>query len=95
MEKILLDGADFTSREILHTILQEKLHLPDYYGRNLDALWDLLTTDFSKKMIVVRNPQSIKDNLGGYGETLLGVFRELAIKNRNITFVYSYPFPLE
>ena len=28
---------------ITHKILKEKLELPDYYGENLDALWDCLT----------------------------------------------------
>lgn len=43
MEFLNLDGRQFTSEEILHKILKEKLDLPDYYGENADALWDCLT----------------------------------------------------
>ena len=33
-----------TSRE-MHAAIQEGLKLPEYYGKNLDALWDCLTGD--------------------------------------------------
>ncbi|MDM5191428.1 barstar family protein [Bacillus hominis] len=43
METIQLDGRKFTSKEIMHKILKNKLDLPDYYGENANALWDCLT----------------------------------------------------
>ncbi|CUB12762.1 Barstar [Bacillus cereus] len=43
MEKIHLDGRMFTSKDVLHKTLKNKLDLPDYYGENANALWDCLT----------------------------------------------------
>jgi len=43
MEFIKLDGRQFTSEEVLHKALKEKLDLPHYYGENTKALWDCLT----------------------------------------------------
>ncbi|MED3615427.1 MULTISPECIES: barstar family protein [Bacillus cereus group] len=43
MEFLKLDGRQFTSEEVLHKVLKEKLDLPHYYGENADALWDCLT----------------------------------------------------
>lgn len=43
MEFIKLDGRQFTSEEIFHKALKEKLDLPHYYGENANALWDCLT----------------------------------------------------
>ena len=43
MNKIILDGKDFKTKEELHKVLKEELELPEYYGENLDALWDCLT----------------------------------------------------
>ncbi|PEM44303.1 hypothetical protein CN636_12985 [Bacillus toyonensis] len=40
METIQLDGRKFTSKEIIHKILKNKLDLPNYYEENADALWD-------------------------------------------------------
>lgn len=42
-----IDCAGVTSREALHRLLARILEFPDWYGCNLDALYDLLT-DISK-----------------------------------------------
>ncbi|MFC4077122.1 barstar family protein [Salinithrix halophila] len=39
MKRLLLDGREIKGVEQLHDILTRELQLPDYYGRNLDALW--------------------------------------------------------
>ncbi|PEQ72059.1 barstar family protein [Bacillus thuringiensis] len=52
METIQLNGWKFTSKEIMHKILKNKLDLPNYYGENADVLWDCLTvwrTSFKKR----------------------------------------------
>ncbi|WP_145318661.1 barstar family protein [Paenibacillus xylanexedens] len=43
MNIVILDGQEFASSAELHQQLKDKLHLPDFYGGNLDALWDCLT----------------------------------------------------
>ena len=40
---IILDGKAMTDRPAAHSHLAERLDLPTYYGRNLDALYDMLT----------------------------------------------------
>jgi ribonuclease inhibitor len=40
---VQLDGAFMTTRDALHDHLAQQLQLPEHYGRNLDALYDLLT----------------------------------------------------
>lgn len=90
MKNIHLDGRAFMDKETAHTVLKEKLDLPEYYGRNLDALWDCLTTDFTQKMITIQHPQAIKENLGRYGQLLLHVFEEIQERNDAITIVYAY-----
>ncbi|WP_458464258.1 barstar family protein [Paenibacillus sp.] len=43
MNIVILDGEEFASVAELHQQLKDKLDLPDFYGGNLDALWDCLT----------------------------------------------------
>lgn len=43
MKQVTLNGDKITSVSDLHQTLKEQLELPDYYGENLDALWDCLT----------------------------------------------------
>ena len=42
--EVILDGELMTDRPTVHDLLSEKLAFPEYYGRNLDALYDLLST---------------------------------------------------
>ncbi|MGI6720902.1 MAG: barstar family protein [Anaerovoracaceae bacterium] len=43
MACIVLDANRLTDRETAHSYLEYILHFPPHYGRNLDALYDLLT----------------------------------------------------
>jgi RNAse (barnase) inhibitor barstar len=40
--QLVLDGAGIDSEADLHRALTELLGLPEWYGQNLDALWDVL-----------------------------------------------------
>lgn len=40
---ITLDACCMGSRKEAHTYLKEKMNFPEYYGNNLDALYDCLT----------------------------------------------------
>ncbi|MFZ5596902.1 MAG: barstar family protein [Bacillota bacterium] len=77
MVKVTVEGKKITSEEKLHDILQEKLGLPDYYGRNLDALWDFLTgwVDLPLTIEWVNHEES-KKLLGDYYDKLLAVLRD-------------------
>ena len=43
--KVKLAGKSIRSPEEFYGQIARKLRFPDYFGRNLDALWDVLTTD--------------------------------------------------
>lgn len=81
MKEIRLNGAVMVNKAAAHAYLKRKLALPRYYGNNLDALWDCLSTDFSPKVITIRHPEAIIKNLGAYGEALIELFREAAAAN--------------
>ncbi len=40
-----LSGREIRSLEEFYDVISRKLSLPEHFGRNLDALWDVLTTD--------------------------------------------------
>lgn len=54
---IVLNGALMTNEELMHDVLMEKLQLPHYYGRNLDALWDILTERTEAILVTLLNPE--------------------------------------
>ncbi len=45
VKRCLLNGRSISSLDDLYDQLSKKRFLPDHFGRNLDALWDVLTAD--------------------------------------------------
>ncbi|AOS68700.1 barnase inhibitor [Bacillus subtilis] len=77
MRKIIIDGRDFENIEVLHDVLKDKLDFPNYYGRNLDALWDCLTgwVDLPLTLVLI-NFEFSKKFLGSYADDVLEVLLE-------------------
>ena len=73
---IILDGGRLGSREEIHAQLKEKLNLPDYYGGNLDALWDMISTMDGE--VTLTHTAEMLNHLGGYGCSLLKTFFDAA-----------------
>ena len=83
MRKITLDGNKMKNKEDVHHYLKEELQIKEYYGNNLDALWDaLISYDLPMKIRLIHYPEMIK-NLGDYGHALINVFRDAEIVNTN------------
>ncbi|WP_415063099.1 barstar family protein [Bdellovibrio sp.] len=64
---LMIDGSAIESTKHLHEIFAEALKLPTSYGKNLDALFDVLTdqTLISKKIdITIRNGSALTVTLG-------------------------------
>lgn len=78
---IELDGRRMTDRAAAHDYLKEQLDLPDRYGRNLDALYDLLTERGQPLRLVVRHQAEMSDHLGHYAAALLDTLRDAAEHN--------------
>ena len=83
--KLQLDGNAFDNREQLHEEIARQLAFPDYYGENLDALWDILSSWAEPLEINVVNSEGLIQYLGGYGEAILELFQEAEDENAAIT----------
>ena len=79
--EIVLDARRFKGRTRAHAYLKEALGLPDYYGKNLDALYDCLGDIVEETVIVVPDVIQKKEYLGDYGRTMLRVFKNAAAEN--------------
>lgn len=84
MKTITLDINKMTSIPGMHKYLQRTLRLPDYYGKNLDALYDCLST--YPEALTVEVPEAVGDSkyLGDYGKQLLLVFQDASEDNDNL-----------
>ncbi len=85
----IIDGTKVDSRAALHETLCAQLEFPDWYGRNLDALYDCLTERFEDTEIYLRNMEALHRALGGYAEAFWTVLAEAAEENPHITMIYE------
>ena len=81
MRKITLDIEKMRSLPMLHKYLHTALALPEYYGANLDALYDCLTEMSEPTELVV--PKKVADEayLGWYGQQFLKMLEDAAAAN--------------
>ncbi len=86
MKIVILDGRKMTDRETAHLYLKKKLSLPEYYGKNLDALFDCLC-EMNGTQIVLTYVAEMKDNLRRYADNIINVFEAAEEKNPKISFI--------
>ena len=78
MQIITLDGARMTTVRETHLYIAQQLRFPAYSGRNLDALYDCLTEFCPDMILILRNAETMKENLGDYADRLNQVFTDAA-----------------
>ena len=83
--RAVIDGGTIGSREALHRALREALSLPDWYGNNLDALYDCLTDLHEPAELTVLNAGKLRESLGGYVSSLCHVLCDSEEENGNLT----------
>lgn len=80
----VIDGANIASRNALHDSLSRQLSLPEWYGRNLDALYDCLTDIREDSELVLQNTSELYANLGPYADVLQAVLRDACEENPHL-----------
>lgn len=91
MKKIVIDGLKIDNTKKLHDLLQEELELPDYYGRNLDALWDCITGYIDLPVLFVwKNVEVSREKWGWEFVDSLVDLLEDAKKELGDLFDYKY-----
>lgn len=86
MRKVILDGKYMVKKLEAHSYMQDKLGIKVYRGRNLDALWDGLTSCSEELDIRLVNSINLIGNLGNYGESIIELFEEGSVANNKIRF---------
>ncbi|MGH1594261.1 barstar family protein [Yersinia proxima] len=76
--EIILDGNRIHSSDDFHNILSQELDLGPYYGKNLNALWDRLSTDIERPVkIIWLNSEFSKKVLGEYFDKIVEIFEQV------------------
>lgn len=82
MLEYTLDGSYLRNPQEAHEYLMEQLELPEYYGHNLDALYDCLT-EMGEAEITIWNA----DRENPFTERLLQVFEDATEDNDELAII--------
>lgn len=90
MNTITLDFSGIKSYLALHQYFKEVFNLPDYYGSNLDALWDCLYCYYdSSTTIELKNIDALPKDLDSEVADMMKLFNDLERKNGVVIRVVS------
>lgn len=75
--EVILDGANIRTEADFHFIISGLLGFGPYYGQNLDALWDRLSSDVERPVkIIWLNSDLSKKSLGEYFDKIIQIFEK-------------------
>lgn len=82
-----LDGAALKSLDDIYDRMAEDLAFLDYFGRNLDALWDVLTGDLPGPVqIELSGAGAARTAMGPKFDAFLEVLQQAAASRDDLTF---------
>lgn len=88
---IILDGTKIQTEQDFHKLLSGLLNFGSYYGNNLDALWDRLSTDVERPIqIIWLNSELSRKSLGEVFDKIINIFER--IKQQNLRFNWGESF---
>ena len=89
MKKVILDASKFDGMRGVHEAFREALDFPEYYGYNLDALYDCLTDLHEETEVEIPDPLALSKELGKRYGRLLAVLEDAAEENPRIRLIKS------
>lgn len=92
MKNIVIDFSKCKYPMDLHNQLSEKLELPEWYGNNLDALWDMITGFIETPIsitVIFKPDTKAAENLNENVLKIIETFKEAAQEDDEIKFSYE------
>lgn len=81
MNTYILNGSSMQTREDAHAEIARAMNFPEYYGANLDALWDMISCMDGE--VIIENSADMLNALKKYGCRILNIFFDAAADNEN------------
>ncbi|MFJ5415266.1 barstar family protein [Pectobacterium carotovorum] len=96
VNEFYLDGAFILSEKEFHSIISLSLNFGPYYGNNLDALWDRLSTDIERPVkIIWLNSKLSRVGLGNYFYKIIEVFERVKLQDLNFNWEDKFDYELK
>ena len=85
--KKTINGENMFTKYRAYQEIKSSMNLKSFYGNNLDALWDVLTTISEPTEVEILNKEALIGALESYGESILEVFKEASEENKNLIWI--------
>lgn len=85
MKTIIIDGNEIISMSEIHDLFVEELDFPEWYGKNLDALYDCLGDMTEEVEIIFENVPELEENLGISFKKLCRLLEDVSSENDYIS----------
>jgi len=76
MKYVFLGKETVTNMDDVFELFYKGFELPEYFGRNLDALYDCLTEADQQRLIVIADEDYLTDILGSRGKALFKMIKD-------------------
>ena len=83
MKIVILDAKKMLEKEKMHEYFAKKFELPEYYGKNLDALFDCLCEINEPTLIKLKNENALDKSTK---ESLVALFLDVCAENELVKF---------
>ncbi|MDO9183033.1 MAG: barstar family protein [Bacteriovorax sp.] len=86
---VLINGKEIKNREQLQAIFAKQLNFPSFAGKNLDSLYDVLSSDYSGDSVIkIKHVNLLKAKLGtDYIDAMIQAIMDAAEDNPRIILV--------
>jgi ribonuclease inhibitor len=86
---VLINGKEVKSQDHLHSILAKQLNFPSNYGKTLDSLYDVLSTDYGGQTIIkIKSLSILRSKLGSeYTDALITAIRDASDDNPKLVLL--------
>lgn len=91
----IINGIGLRTEEDFHLEFSRVFSLAPYYGHNLDALWDRLSTDIERPVVIVwMNSAESKKQMGEVFDRIVGVFDRVKEHDASCKFEDRFDYVL-
>lgn len=94
--RIEIMGGNVTCEQDFHEQLAQALGAQQYYGRNLDALWDLLSVGVERPVnLIWTNSATSKAVLGDVFERIVAILERVRLQDEGYGWEDKFTYSLE
>jgi ribonuclease inhibitor len=85
-----ISGASICSLEDFYSEISRELNFPEHFGRNLDALWDVLTTEVEGPLeLIWEDSATSRESMGKDFERLSGLLKEVEKERQDFRVMFK------